>query len=103
MATGNPPVQLPIDRPARIAPPRKPPSYRRLAVLLAQLTLCPIAAPSPADLRPASRSTRSHTHSNTLPTGTGHNVLLGDRPASQQGARSFYAEIRLYRLADLAT
>jgi hypothetical protein len=78
-------AQRSSERPTSNRPPRpercaeEPPGHAAFAVLLAQLTLCPI---------PASRSTRSHTHSNTLPTGTGHNVLLGDRPASQQGASS---------------
>ena len=49
-----------------------PPVSIGFAVLPALGILCLIASPSPADLRPASRSTRSHTHSNNRPTGKRH-------------------------------
>ena len=74
-APGNSKPPLPIGRPTA-APPEEPP-FCRWGRPNALAILC---------LIPASRLARSHTHSNTLPTGTGHNVVLGDRPASQQGA-----------------
>ena len=44
-------------RPERYA--EEPPGIAAFAVLLAQLTLCPIASPSPADLRPPFRPTQT--------------------------------------------
>jgi hypothetical protein len=57
--TGNPRVAAPIDRPGRTAATGSPLAITVLAVLPAQLTLCPIASPSPEDLRPLLRLTRT--------------------------------------------